>query len=183
MIIPSLDAPDPMVYQTINRPDLSLTFDQLIQGLINLGKSPGPRIWLEVLLLRGINDAPGQIEKFCQTIQKINPEKVQLNTVVRPPVEGYAAPLSYSQLEEIQKVLGPRAEIIVSPSRETAQPIGSVVASEIRAMVARRPCTAEDIAQCLGLSLEETTRFLNELIQDKRVNYELFNQQGFYRGV
>ena len=50
-------------------------------------------------------------------------------------------------------------------------------------MVARRPCTAEDIAQCLGLSLEETIHFLNELIQAKRVNYECFNQQGFYRGV
>ncbi len=103
--------------------------------------------------------------------------------MVRPPVEGYAEPLSYAQLKEIQKVLGPRAEIISPSSRENAQPIGSVIASEIRAMVARRPCTAEDIAQCLGLSLEETTHFLNELIQAKRVNYELFNQQGFYRGV
>ena len=46
-------------------------------------------------------------------IEKIKPEKIQLNTVVRPPVEGYAEPLSYAQLKEVQKVLGPRAEIIV----------------------------------------------------------------------
>lgn len=183
VIIPSLDAPDPAVFQTVNRPDPSLTFDQLIDGLINLGKSQGPRVWLEVLLLRGINDAPGQIEKFGTYIEKIKPEKIQLNTVVRPPVEGYAEPLSYAQLKEVQRVLGPRAEIISPSSRENAQPIGSVIASEIRAMVARRPCTAEDIAQCLGLSLEETIHFLNELIQAKRVNYECFNQQGFYRGV
>ncbi len=183
VIIPSLDAPDPAVFETVNRPDPSLTFDQLIAGLVSLGKLKGPRIWLEVLLLKGINDSPGHIEQFFNHIEKIKPEKIQLNTVVRPPVEGYAEPLSYAQLKEIQKVLGPRAEIISPSSRENAQPIGSVIASEIRAMVARRPCTAEDIAQCLGLSLEETTHFLNELIQAKRVNYELFNQQGFYRGV
>ncbi len=52
VIIPSLDAPDPAVFQTVNRPDPSLTFDQLIAGLINLGKCQGPRIWLEVLLLK-----------------------------------------------------------------------------------------------------------------------------------
>jgi wyosine [tRNA(Phe)-imidazoG37] synthetase (radical SAM superfamily) len=183
VIIPSLDAPDQTVFETVNRPDPSLTFDQLIEGLINLGKSQGPRVWLEVLLLRGINDAQGQIEKFETYIEKIKPEKIQLNTVVRPPVEGYAKPLSYARLKEVQNFLGPRAEIISPSSRENAQPIGSVIASEIRAMVARRPCTAEDIAQCLGLSLEETIHFLNELIQSKRVNYELFNQQGFYRGV
>ena len=42
VIIPSLDAPDPAVYQTVNRPDPSLTFDQLIEGLINLGKARAP---------------------------------------------------------------------------------------------------------------------------------------------
>jgi wyosine [tRNA(Phe)-imidazoG37] synthetase (radical SAM superfamily) len=183
VVVPSLDAPDPVVFQTINRPDPSLTFDQLIEGLINLGKCRGPRVWLEVLLLRGINDDPGQIEKFGTYIEKINPEKIQLNTVVRPPVENYAAPLTYAQLQAIQKIWGPRAEIISGSSREMAQPAGSVVESEIRDMVARRPCTAEDIAQCLGLPLEKTIDLLKDLTQEKKIIYELYNQQGFYRGV
>jgi wyosine [tRNA(Phe)-imidazoG37] synthetase (radical SAM superfamily) len=183
VVIPSLDAPDEVVFQVVNRPAPSLTFDQLITGLVNLGKCKGPRIWLEVLLLRGINDAPGQIKKLGSYIEKINPEKIQLNTVVRPPVENFAAPLSFLQLKKIQKALGPRAEIISHPSRENNQPAGTGMEDEIWAMVARRPCTAEDVAQCLGLSLEEAVAVLNKLIRDKKVNYEHFNQQGFYRGV
>src|SRR4030042_2745987 len=93
VVLPSLDAPDRDVFQTVNRPHPSLTFDQLIDGLIKLGKSKGPRIWLDVLLLRGINDTPEQIEGFGKYIKKINPEKIHLNTVVRPPVESYAAPV------------------------------------------------------------------------------------------
>ena len=42
VIIPSLDAPDPAVFETVNRPDPSLTFDQLIDGLVNLGKAKAP---------------------------------------------------------------------------------------------------------------------------------------------
>ncbi|MCJ7833661.1 MAG: radical SAM protein, partial [Deltaproteobacteria bacterium] len=183
VVVPSLDATDPVVFQTVNRPHPSLTFDQLIGGLINLGKSKGPRIWLEVLLLRGISDTKEQIERFGQYIEKINPEKVQLNTVVRPPVESYAVPLKDTRLKEIQKALGPRAEIISGPSADKAQPKSKLLESKIHDLVVRRPCTADDIAQCLGLPLKETVRILDGLIQAKKVHYELFNRQGFYRGI
>lgn len=183
IVVPSLDASDPETYKAVNRPHPSLHFDQLIQGLTGLGRCRGPRIWLEILFIKGINDGPAQIAQFGPLLEKINPEKIQLNTVVRPPVEGYAEPLSYARLKEIQKVWGPRAEIITGTSREPVQPVGAVFKSEIRAMVARRPCTAEDIGQCLGLPLEDTVRFLSELIRDKKVIYEFFDHQGFYRGI
>jgi wyosine [tRNA(Phe)-imidazoG37] synthetase (radical SAM superfamily) len=183
VVIPSLDAPDPVVFQTINRPHPSLTFERLIEGLVNLGRSPGARIWLEVLFLKGINDSPGQIEQFDSYIRQINPEKVQLNTVVRPPVEDYAGPLSFSRLQEIQRALGPRSEIITPPTPDRTQDKGSITEVQIRDMVTRRPCTAEDIALCLGLPLTETVRLLNGMLQAKKVTYEVFNHQGFYRGV
>jgi len=183
VIVPSLDAPDPVAFQTVNRPDPALTFDQLIDGLIQLGKCQGPRIWLEVLLLRGLNNAPEQIAKLGTYIEKINPEKIQLNTVVRPPVELYAAPLSYAELQTIQKAWGPRAEIISGSSREQVQSTRSVFESAIRDIVTRRPCTAEDIAKCLGLSVEETIGYLNGMVEEKKIRYERFNQEGFYRGV
>lgn len=183
VIVPSLDAADPVVFQTVNRPHPSLTFDQLVGGLINLGKSKGPRIWLEVLLLRGISDTKEQIERFGQYIEKIKPEKVQLNTVVRPPVENYAVPLKETRLKEIRKALGPRAEIISGPSTEKAQPKSRLLESKIHDLVSRRPCTADDISQFLGLPLKETVRILDGLIQTKKVHFELFNRQGFYRGL
>jgi wyosine [tRNA(Phe)-imidazoG37] synthetase (radical SAM superfamily) len=183
VIVPSLDAADPVVFQTVNRPHPSLTFDQLVGGLINLGKSKGPRIWLEVLLLRGISDTKEQIERLGQYIEKIKPEKVQLNTVVRPPVENYAVPLKETRLKEIQMALGPRAEIISGPSTEKAQPKSRLLESKIHDLVSRRPCTAEDISQFLGLPLKETVRILDGLIQTKKVHFELFNRHGFYRGL
>lgn len=183
VIVPSLDACDPIVFQTVNRPHPSLTFDQLITGLIKLGRRSGSRTWLEILLVQGINDTVEQIERFQALSQKINPEKIQINTVVRPPVEAKARAVEYSRLKEIQRAWGPRTEIISGSLPEKAQPEGSMIESEIKDMVTRRPCTAEDIAQCLGLESEETHRFLSRLMADKKVRYELFNKQGFYRGI
>jgi wyosine [tRNA(Phe)-imidazoG37] synthetase (radical SAM superfamily) len=182
VIVPSLDAPDEMVFQAVNRPHPSLSFDQLIEGLIKLGKAKGPRVWLEVLLLRGINDSPEQIECFGKYIEKINPEKIHLNTVVRPPVENYAAPLAEDRLREIQKIWGLRAEIISGPPPDKVQANRIVEESKICDLVARRPCTAEDIARFMGLSLEETIPLLNRLIEAKKIIYERFNRQSYYRG-
>jgi len=181
IVVPSLDAADPETFETINRPHPALTFDQLLAGLRQLGRLNRKRIWLEILLLKGINEASGQIEQFRKLVNEIDPERIQLNTVVRPPVETYALPVGKGRLKEIQEKLGPRAEIIGSPLKDKTQSAGSMIESEIRAMVARRPCTAEDIAQCLGLPLEKTVRFLNDLIQEQKIRYEPFNRQGFYR--
>jgi wyosine [tRNA(Phe)-imidazoG37] synthetase (radical SAM superfamily) len=183
VIVPSLDAPDPDAFQAINRPDPALSFEQLIEGLMKLGKARGPRIWLEVLLIKGINDAPEQIEKFKDYIEKINPEKIQLNTVVRPPVESFAQPLSYAELQKIQKALGPKAEIISGASKDMVQSTRSVFESAIRDMVTRRPCSAEDIAKSLGLPKEETEGLLKGLIEEKKVVCEVFNNTDFYRGT
>jgi wyosine [tRNA(Phe)-imidazoG37] synthetase (radical SAM superfamily) len=181
IIVPSLDAVDSETFETVNKPHPDLTFDNLLTGLKHLGLHRQKRIWLEILLLRGINDAPEQIDQFRQVAQIIDPEKIQLNTVVRPPVEDYALPVEEGRLQGIQKMLGAKAEVIGRPLKDQSQPEGSMIESEIRAMVARRPCTAEDIAQCLGLPLEKTMRFLNDLEHQNKICLEKFNQQDFYR--
>ena len=182
IVLPSLDAADPETFQRINRPHPSLRFDQLLDGLVNLGRLKKSGLWLETLFLEGMNDSPDQVDRLVEIIQRIKPEKVQLNTVVRPPLESNARPVDFSRLKEIQKRLGPQAEIISGEDREGFLPGGSLVESEIQAMVCRRPCTAEDIAQCLNLSLEETVHLLKGLIRARKVTFESFNRQGFYRG-
>jgi wyosine [tRNA(Phe)-imidazoG37] synthetase (radical SAM superfamily) len=183
VIVPSLDATDSEVFETVNRPHPSLSYDQLIAGLTRLGRLRRQGIWLEVLLLKGINDSAEQIEQLHRTIEQINPEKVQINTVVRPPVEPWALPVEYARLREVQKSLGAGAEIISGSGGEKTQAEGAMIESEIRAMVTRRPCTAEDIAQCLGVPLEETNRVLDGLLKEEKIRCEEFNRRRFYRGL
>ena len=57
LVIPSLDAVDERIFQRINRPHASLNTKMIIRGLDDFaGKFPG-KIWLEVMLVRGLNDS------------------------------------------------------------------------------------------------------------------------------
>ncbi|RPH87731.1 MAG: hypothetical protein EHM75_04690 [Desulfobacteraceae bacterium] len=179
LIIPSLDTVDPEAFQVINRPHPELRLAAIIEGLIHLGQLPGPRIWLEVLFLRGLNDQPAQIEALSRTIEQINPEKVQINTVVRPPVEAFAQALDYPALETIRGRLGPRAEIIAPPMVKTDFQ-KEMLESEILGLVARRPCTAEDLSRLTGLSRQRTLELLNRLLNEKKIVCEVFNQKDFF---
>ena len=112
VILPSLDAVSPELFQTINRPVAGLTAADLIAGLKALRAEYAGQIWLEVLLLRRLNDSPEELAKLKETLELIRPDKVHLNTAVRPVVEDYALPLSTEELTEVAAFFGERAEVI-----------------------------------------------------------------------
>ena len=109
---PPLDAITPTLFEYINRPHTSLRIEEIISGLIQFRKEYRGQIWLEILFCRGVNDGKEEIEKLKEVIERIEPDRIQLNTPVRPPAEDFVFPLTLGQLEEIRKTLGDKAEII-----------------------------------------------------------------------
>ena len=87
----------------MNRPHPSLSIEEIISGLIQFRKQYRGQIWLEILFCRGVNDGKEEIEKLKEVIERIQPDRVQLNTPVRPPAEDFAYPLTLTQLEEIRE--------------------------------------------------------------------------------
>jgi len=112
VVVPSLDGVTQEVFTKINRPHPSLKIEQIIEGLQKFRQEFKGSIWLEIMLVKGVNDSPSHIRKLKEVIKEIKPEKVQLNTVVRPPSEEFAHPLSLKELEKTRNILGKNCEII-----------------------------------------------------------------------
>ncbi len=179
LVIPSLDAGNAQLFGIINRPHPSLNFSQVLRGIEEFRRDFSGPIWLELMLCGGINDDPKEILRIRDLIGKIGPDRIQLNTVYRPPAEDLAFPLSPERLESIRQALGDRAEII----RESSLPLGEKPVfhkEDILTLLRRRPCTAEDLSRALGLKLEEVLRTLGTLTQEKTLTYKLFHQKCFY---
>jgi wyosine [tRNA(Phe)-imidazoG37] synthetase (radical SAM superfamily) len=180
VVLPSLDAVTPFIFEAINRPHLSLRVEDIISGLVQFRKNFRGQIWLEIVFCRGFNDEMQEITKLRGVIEKIQPDRVQLNTPVRPPAEEFAYPLTTSQLEEIRKKWGDKAEII----SEFAAPLGEGFASdksaEIIQLIRRRPCTAEDISKALGLHIDEVVKYLNILQKKGAVQYRVYQHRCYY---
>jgi wyosine [tRNA(Phe)-imidazoG37] synthetase (radical SAM superfamily) len=180
VVLPSLDAITPAFFEYINRPHASLRIEEIVSGLIQFRKQYRGQIWLEILFCRGVNDGREEIEKLKKAIERIKPDRIQLNTPVRPPAEDFVFPLTSAQLEEIRERLGEKSEIISEFAAPAGEKFNAVTDSEILNLIKRRPCTAEDISKALGLHLNEVVKCLEKLIQEGDIHYRMYEHRGYY---
>ncbi|MEI6631588.1 MAG: radical SAM protein [bacterium] len=112
LIVPSLDAVVPKVFQEIDRPVVGINIEELIQGLVDLRREFSGKIWLEVMLVRGINDDLRYIKKLKEAIERINPDLIQLNSPVRITAQANILTVDKNKLKKIKKILGDKCQIL-----------------------------------------------------------------------
>lgn len=112
LIVPSLDAASQEVFEKIDRPHPGIKIEQVIEGLVCLRREFKGEIWLEIMLIKGLNDLGQELSLLKEAVEKIKPDKIQLNSPVRAPKEFQFAALDKDRMEEIRKFFGSKAEII-----------------------------------------------------------------------
>lgn len=183
LVSPSLDAGDAETFERVNRPTEGLSFEQMVEGLISFGKEYKGHYWLEVFLLAGVNDAPEQVEKMVEIARQMNPERIQLNTVTRPPIEADARTVGQDQMQRFAQMFGVKAEVIADYRRGDGpgECVGRV--GDILAMVLRHPCTTEDIGQGLGLDPLGVDKHVQQLLDQGLIETQMGNEQVYYVAV
>ncbi|MBF0227145.1 MAG: radical SAM protein [Desulfobacterales bacterium] len=181
VILPSLDAYYNLIFEQINRPHPDINFEKMVNSLITFRKIYQGKIWLEIFLLDGINISEESAYKFKAWVEKINPDKVHLNTAVRPTSEKFAKIALHDDMEKFSKIIGEKAEIIVDIKREKRTENEVDVDSEILNIISRRPSTVEDIESILGISKLVIFKHIDNLVEkkclDKIKQKELFFYQ------
>ena len=160
VVLPSLDAPDPERFEFINRPHREITFDRLLDGLEAFRREFTGRYWIEVMLLDGYTTLPPQVRKLVEYTRRIQPDKVQLNTAVRPPAEEYAMAVPPQRLAEIASVFGAGAEVMAEYRGREASISCDGGQRAVLELLRRRPCTEADLAAGLAMRLIELGKHL-----------------------
>jgi wyosine [tRNA(Phe)-imidazoG37] synthetase (radical SAM superfamily) len=181
VVVPSLDAATATSFQKVNRPLPSFKVGEVIAGLEKFRREFKGQIWLEVMLVRGINDSPGDIAALKTAISRIKPDRIQLNTVVRPPAERWARPLVAKALEKIRRTLGEKAEVVAEFKKKFQSPTEPDIKSAILSMVERRPVTLKDMAVSLGWSERRLLGHLADLERWGRVSIVRHKGTAYYR--
>jgi wyosine [tRNA(Phe)-imidazoG37] synthetase (radical SAM superfamily) len=158
VVLPSLDAATQSTFQAINRPAAGLQIEEVIEGLQRFRGEYGGEIWLEVMLARGINDR--EAELIARVAESISPDRIQLNTVVRPPAEP-VEPLGEEEMERILEAF-PGAELI--PDWDWRVP--ERLSASIQELLSRRPCTLEEMRSAMDLESEAAIKYLKILERD-----------------
>ena len=162
VVLPSLDAGDQETFERINRPHPQLSFAKLVDGLASFRDEYSGAIWLEVFITEGFNTGNEQIARIAEAVKRIRPDKVHLNTAVRPTAEQGISKVSSEKLQEIAAHLGPRCEVIADFAATRRVTVTGDHAEAVLSMLKRRPCSLDDISSGLGLVRNEVIKYLTD---------------------
>ena len=168
LVLPSLDGGDEEVWRRVNHPCAHLRFSDVVEGLVTFAREYGGLIWLEVMLVEGAGDPGESVPALRRIIERVRPHRVQLNTIVRPPVGSGVTGVSPQRLQEIADRLGPPAEIIASFSRTPHSAPGAQGEEGILDLLARHPCTVADVVAGLGVNADRAQELLEGLCRSGR---------------
>jgi wyosine [tRNA(Phe)-imidazoG37] synthetase (radical SAM superfamily) len=182
VVCASLDAVDETVFRAVNRPHPRLSARAVVEGLLAFREEYAGELAIEVFLVPGLNDTPGETARLAEALRAIRPSRVQLNTLDRPGTEPRVTPVSRKRLLEIAEELG-GVEILGPAAVRAVRAEEADAGEQVLNMLRRRPMTAEDVARVLGVSETEAQGKLDALGRVNRIVTARQPRGVFYRAV
>ncbi len=155
LVMPTLSTVFEKTFQRIHRPHADFNVAAVIEGLAEFREDFKGDLAVEVLLLKGINDSDEELDGLRHALERIMPDRIQLNTVARPPSSTEAVALDRERLEEIRGFLGERAEIIADSPPDKGKAEQAELSRVIRGMAERRPIRIKDAAESLSIPIKD----------------------------
>jgi wyosine [tRNA(Phe)-imidazoG37] synthetase (radical SAM superfamily) len=181
VVLPSLDAGDEKTFRKINRPHTDISIEKLISGLSYFRDEFAGRIWLEVFLVEAVNTDAAAIAKISEAIKRIRPDKIHLNTAVRPTAEQNVKRVDPKKLNAIAAQLGQRCEVVAdfTPQRCAEHIVNK--AQDVLSVLKRRPCSLTDVCSGLGISRNEALKYITHFRQQGLVHSEQRGDVTFFK--
>jgi len=168
-VLPSLDAGSTELYRRINRPHSSLDFEGHVQGLVDFRKVYSGQLWLEIMLMDGVNDTEEALRDLGVQLRRIRPDAIHLDVPSRPPAESWVHPATEEGLMRASAILGERVRV-VHPV-EGSFDLGGYdnVVDGVIGVITRHPMRQEQLERALGqFAQDEVDEALRQLQADGR---------------
>ena len=180
VVLPSLDAVSAEVFEKINRPHSAISIDKVIDGLVKFRRVYKGQIWLEILFCKGVNDNQSELPLMKKAIDRIQPDRIHLNTVVRPPFEKWAIPLNQKEMEEMRAFFGEKASIISEFDRHPPAVAERDIKEEILKILKRRPLSLTDLSKGMGIRENEIEKYIQPLVSEGKIQARFFGNSVYY---
>jgi len=180
VVCPSLDAGNEHTFQKVNKPVPDITFETFLNGLIQFRREYPGQIWLEVFLIKGITDTKEEVIQIAQCAAQMSPDRIQLNTVTRPPADLSISGLTIQELEKFASLFTPAAEVIaeypvVSKDSSPLHEIHLTV-DDILNVLQRHPCSLPELAFALDVPENTVKPLIKDLLHQHKI--EAFEIRG-----
>ena len=114
-VLPSLDAGNAELYKKINRPHPGVPFDRVINGMVAFRQAYQGKLWVEIMMVRGVNDTESALREIAELLTRINPDEIHINQPIRPPAEAWVQQADQDGLLRARAILGEKTRIFTYP--------------------------------------------------------------------
>ena len=150
VVMPSLDAGTAVLYRYLNRPHPEATFARLGDGLAAFRQEYNGKLWIEVMLVRGLNDTEAALQDIAAVLRRIRPDEVHINLPTRPPAETWVREPEEEGLMRARAILGDIATV-VHPAEGSFDLSGCDTAVDaIISIITRHPMRQEELERTLA---------------------------------
>jgi len=176
IVLPSLDAYDQTTFRKINRPHGSLIYNSVFRGLEEFSHRYQGQLWMEIMLLAGINDSLDQLTRFKNLLLQIKYERLYINTAVRPPAEPNIQAVSSDKIRQAVDLLGGISiDLLHSQGFHSEEPDHLTA---IKGIIQRHPMNQHEILGFLhNRSCPDGEQVLEDLKKDNQV--KVINYKGY----
>jgi wyosine [tRNA(Phe)-imidazoG37] synthetase (radical SAM superfamily) len=148
-VLPTLDAGTPELYRKINRPHPDIAFERLVDGLLAFRAQYAGKLWIEVMLVRGLNDTRLAIEDTARVLRKVGPDAIHINLPTRPPAEAWVQPPDHEGLMRAMSILGNIAEVVHPAEGDFDLGGCTNVVDAIISIITRHPMREDELERTL----------------------------------
>jgi len=182
VVLPSLDAGDELLFKKVNRPHPSLKFEKIIQGFIDFRKNFRGKFWIEIMLMKEINDSRNQLKNLKEKIDLIQPDRIDINVPIRPPTEKWVKIPDKQILSRLNEIFI-ECNCINFPEEGTFLTFSSDFEKELLSVIKRHPLRQEQIIMNFSstiLSENHLKQLLYNLESERKIKRKIYNNQIFW---
>ncbi|MEF2229846.1 MAG: radical SAM protein [Pseudodesulfovibrio sp.] len=155
VVLPSLDSLVEAEFRAVNRPVPGVTAGATAQGITAFRREFDGKIFLEILLVEGINDSDENLDRLTEFCKRLGPDRVDVVTSTRPGTVRSTRPVSGETLSRWRDRLAMGGK---SPRRATAAEREDIpldrLTDQVEASLGRRPQTIPQLADALNADPE-----------------------------
>ncbi|MBD3211936.1 MAG: radical SAM protein [Candidatus Lokiarchaeota archaeon] len=178
LLLPTLDAGNTKTFRLINRPHPEINFDNLIRGFLEFKESFTKQFWIEVMLVRDVNDSKDELLQIKSFLDDIQPDRIDINVPIRPPVEIWVKKPKNTILKLLDEIFGDYKDINF-PEMGIFGKFSSDFEKEFLSIIERHPMRQEQIIETFKTSINTESNILEtlDILESKNII-----QKNIYQG-
>jgi wyosine [tRNA(Phe)-imidazoG37] synthetase (radical SAM superfamily) len=169
-ILPTVNAGSRLVYHKVNRPHPDVFFERHIEGLVNLRREYSGKLWVEVMLIKGVNDSKEALRDIAAVLKSIHPDEVHLNLPVRPTAEVEVESADQDALEQAKVILGNTVQVARTVEDHLVWHHYETIYDAVLGTINRHPLEEEELKVMLAEWIEHGGQdILGKLMASRKV--------------